>query len=69
MKLYETNDTKFVLESESSGSFVFTVVAINVLGAGKGSDVTSEFCAASVFVQNVYKITANKPAINFAPSK
>ena len=43
MQIYETNDTKFVLESASPSPFVFTVVAINVLGAGKESDITSEF--------------------------
>ena len=48
MKLFETNDTKFVLENASSSSFVFTVVAVNVLGAGEESDITSEFCGVSV---------------------
>ena len=51
MKLFETSDTKFGLESASSSLFVFTVAAINVLGAGEESDITSEFCGASVFVQ------------------
>ena len=54
MKLYETNDTKFVLEGTSSSPFVFTVAAINVLGAGEESDITSEFCGALVFVLTVY---------------
>ena len=40
--MYETNDTYFVMESASPSSFVFTVAAINVLGTGKESDITSE---------------------------
>ena len=60
MKLYETNDTKLVLESDSSSPFVFIVAAINVLGTGEERDITSEFCGESVFVQSAYKITANK---------
>ena len=60
MKLYETNDTKVLLESAFPSSFVFTVVAINVLGAGEESNITSEFCAASVLFLSVYKIIVNK---------
>ena len=56
--MYETNDTNIVIESASSSSFVFTVFAFNILGAGEESDITSEY------KQSVYKITANKVDIN-----
>ena len=46
--MYDTNDTNVVIESASSSSFVFTVVAFNILGAGEEIDITSEFCGVSI---------------------
>ena len=49
LKLYETIDTNFIMESASPSLFVLAVVAVNVLGAGEESDITSEFCGVLVF--------------------
>ena len=58
--MYGTTDMNLVMESTSTSLLVITVAAVNVLGTGEESDITGEFCAASVFV---------KVAINFAKSK
>ena len=50
--MYGTNDTNFVVESASPSLFVLAVVAINVLGAGEESDITSEFCGVAECVQS-----------------
>ena len=70
VNLYETNDTKFVLESESLSSFDFIVAAINVLGAGEESDITSEYVGASVFYRVYIKSQpTNLITVNFTRSK
>ena len=43
VQMYSTNDTDFVLDSSSPSLFVLAVVAVNVLGTGKESAITSEF--------------------------
>ena len=42
VEVSETNVTNFVMESPSPNLFIFTVAAINILGAGVESDITSE---------------------------
>ena len=39
----EISETSIVIETTPHVLFVFTVAAINVLGVGNGSDITSEF--------------------------
>ena len=46
--MYGTNDTKLVLETASPNLFIFTVAAINILGTGEESDITSEFVGGSL---------------------
>ena len=41
--MYDTTGTNFVMESASPSLFAFTVVAVNILGAGEENDITSEF--------------------------
>ena len=48
VQMYDTTYTSFVMESASPSLFVFTVVAVNVLGTGEESDITSEFCGTSL---------------------
>ena len=48
--MYETTVTAFMMESATPNLFVFTVVAINVLGAGEESDITSELWGVSVYM-------------------
>ena len=48
VQMYETNHTSVVVESASSCTLVFTIVAINVLGSGEESHITSEFYCVSV---------------------
>ena len=38
----ETTDTDFVVENAFPNLIIFSVAAINVLGTGRGSDITSE---------------------------
>ena len=60
VRMYDTTETNFDMESASPNLFALTVAAVNILGAGKESDITSEFSHVSVFVMSVYKITPNK---------
>ena len=39
----ETTDTNLSLESAPMNLFILTVAAVNVLGKGEESDITSEF--------------------------
>ena len=61
VEMDETNDTEFIMESASQHLFVFTVAAFNVLGEGKGSNITSEFMWCITVVLNLYvhRKTAN----------
>ena len=47
MQMFETNDTNFVMEGAPPSLFVFTVAAVDILGTGEKSDITSEFCSVS----------------------
>ena len=48
VQMYDTTDTSFVMEGAPPSLFVFTVVAVNILGAGAESYITSESCGVSL---------------------
>ena len=64
--MYGTTDTNLVMESASPSLFVLAVIAVNVLGAGEESGITSEFCGVA---ECIYKSQpTNLITINFSRS-
>ena len=55
--MYGTTVTNFMVESATPNLFVFTVVAINILGEGEESDITSEFCGAYIITTSKFDTT------------
>ena len=48
VQMYQTTHTVFGMEGAPPSLFVFTVVAVNILGAGEESYITSESCGVSL---------------------